>query len=71
MAENLIKWITPVRERRVDYEKHPKRVLQILEDGSSRARKVAQGTMERVREAVFGWQKKRKEIDGTAGTAKA
>jgi len=71
MAENLIKWITPVRERRVDYEKHPKRVLEILDEGSSKARKVAQGTMERVREAVFGWQKKRKEIDGAAGTAKA
>jgi tryptophanyl-tRNA synthetase len=71
MAENLIKWITPVRERRVDYEKHPKRVLEILDDGSNKARKVAQGTMARVREAVFGWEKKRKEIDGAAGTAKA
>lgn len=64
MAENLIKWIAPVRERRVDYEKHPKRVLEILDDGSNKARKVAQGTMERVREAVFGWEKKRKEIEG-------
>jgi tryptophanyl-tRNA synthetase len=64
MAENLIKWIAPVRERRVQYEKNPKRVLEILDDGSNRARKVAQGTMERVREAVFGWDKKRKEIGG-------
>ena len=64
MAENLIKWIGPVRERRVDYEKHPKRVLEILDDGSKRARVVAQGTMERVREAVFGWEKKRKDIQG-------
>jgi tryptophanyl-tRNA synthetase len=64
MAENLIKWIAPVRERRVQYENNPKRVLEILDDGSNRARKVAQGTMERVREAVFGWQKKRMEIAG-------
>jgi len=64
IAENLIKWITPVRERRVDYEKHPKRVLEILDEGSNKARKVAQGTMERVREAVFGWVKKRAEISG-------
>jgi tryptophanyl-tRNA synthetase len=71
MAENLIKWIAPVRDRRVQYENNPKRVLEILDDGSKRARKVAQGTMERVREAVFGWEKKRKEIDGTAGRAKA
>jgi tryptophanyl-tRNA synthetase len=62
MAENLIKWIAPVRERRVDYENHPKRVLDILDEGSRKARAVAQGTMERVREAVFGWDKKRAEI---------
>jgi tryptophanyl-tRNA synthetase len=71
MATNLIKWIAPVRERRVEYEKHPKRVLEIVDDGSNKARKVAQGTMKRVREAVFGWEKKRAEIDGTAGSAKA
>ncbi len=71
MADHLIEWITPVRDRRVEYEKHPKRVLEILEEGSRKARKVAQGTMERVREAVFGWEKKTKEIDGSAGSAKA
>jgi len=71
MADHLIEWIAPVRERRVDYEKHPKRALEILDEGSNKARKVAQGTMERVREAVFGWEKKRKEIDGAAGSAKA
>ncbi len=69
MATNLIKWIAPIRERRVDYEKHSKRVLEILDDGSNKARKVAQGTMERVREAVFGWEKKRKEIGGAAAKA--
>jgi tryptophanyl-tRNA synthetase len=62
MADHLIQWIGPVRERRVEYEKHPKKVLEILDEGSNKARRVAQGTMERVREAVFGWQKKRKEI---------
>ncbi len=69
MATNLIEWIAPIRERRVDYEKHSKRVLEILDDGSNKARKVAQGTMERVREAVFGWEKKRKEIGGAAAKA--
>jgi len=62
MADHLIEWIAPVRERRVKYEKNPKRVLEILDAGSKKARKVAQGTMERVREAVFGWEKKRKEV---------
>ncbi len=69
MADHLIEWIAPVRERRVDCEKHSKRVLEILGDGSNKARKVAQGTMERVREAVFGWEKKKKEIGGAAAKA--
>jgi tryptophanyl-tRNA synthetase len=69
MADHLIEWIAPVRERRVEYEKHPGRVLEILDEGSKKARKVAKGTMERVREAVFGWGKKRKEIGGTAAEA--
>ena len=62
MADNLIKWITPIRERRVQYEKNPKQVLQVVDEGSQRARSVATKTMERVREAVFGWDKKRKEV---------
>lgn len=66
MADHLIEWITPVRERRVEYEKHPARVLEVIDEGSKRARKVAQATMERVREAVFGWEKKRKEITSAA-----
>ena len=69
MAENLIKWIAPVRERRVKWENDPRGVLEILDAGSNKARKVAQGTMERVREAVFGWNKKRKEIGGSAAKA--
>jgi len=68
MADNLIKWIAPIRERRVEYEKNPKRVLELIDSGSKRARVEAVKTMARVREAVFGWQKKRKEISG-GGTA--
>jgi tryptophanyl-tRNA synthetase len=66
MADHLIEWIAPVRERRVKYEKNPKQVLELLDAGSKKAREVAQGTMRRVREAVLGWEKKRGEIGGTA-----
>jgi tryptophanyl-tRNA synthetase len=62
MAENLIKWIAPVRERRVEYEKRPGRVLEMIDEGSKRARVEAKRTMERVREAVFGWEKKKREV---------
>jgi tryptophanyl-tRNA synthetase len=65
MADNLIKWIEPVRARRLEFEKDPAKVLQILNAGSDRARDVAQKTMSRVREAVFGWDSKRKEIFDT------
>jgi hypothetical protein len=43
-------------------------VLQLIDEGSQRARVEAVKTMTRVREAVFGWEKKRKEILG-GGTA--
>ena len=62
MADHLIQWIAPVRERRLEYEKHPRRVLEIIDAGSKTARAEAQTTMSRVREAVFGWDKKRNEI---------
>jgi tryptophanyl-tRNA synthetase len=62
MADNLIKWIEPVRARRLEFEKEPAKVLQILNRGSDRARDFAQKTMSRVREAVFAWDSKRTEI---------
>ncbi|MCU1243373.1 MAG: tryptophanyl-tRNA synthetase [Candidatus Acidoferrum typicum] len=71
MADNLIKWIAPIRERRVEYEKHPCRVLELIDAGSKRARVEAVKTMARVREAVFGWEKKRKEIAGGGNAANA
>jgi tryptophanyl-tRNA synthetase len=62
MAENLIKWITPVRERRVRYENDQKAVLRILDEGSENARKSAQQTMDRVRSAIFNWPRKRSDL---------
>lgn len=62
MAENLVKWIAPIRERRVKWENDKKGVLEVIDEGSKRAQLEAVKTIERVREAVFGWQKKRDEI---------
>ena len=68
MAENLIKWITPVRERRVKWENDPNGVVDMIHEGSKKARVEAKKTMERVREAVFHWQDKQREIGpDTAG----
>jgi len=57
MADALVKWIEPVQARRREYEANPQRVWGILEDGSKRAKRVAEQTMERVREAVFNWER--------------
>lgn len=62
MADNLIKWIAPVRARREEYAAQPGMVLRIIDEGSVKAREVAQKTMARVREAVFNWKEKRAEV---------
>jgi tryptophanyl-tRNA synthetase len=62
MAENLIKWIAPVREKRLNYEAHPKKALEILDQGSTKARESAKLTMQRVRDSIFNWPRKRAEL---------
>jgi len=62
MAGNLIQWIEPIRARREELSAHPEKVLRIIDEGSVNAREVAQKTMGRVREAVFNWEEKRKEV---------
>jgi tryptophanyl-tRNA synthetase len=64
MADHLIKWIEPIRQRRQDFESDPQQVVEYLDTGSKRARLVAQQTMDRVREAVFHWNEKRAELGG-------
>jgi tryptophanyl-tRNA synthetase len=44
--------IGPIRTRRQELAKHPERVMAILEEGTERARVVAQETMEKVRKAI-------------------
>jgi tryptophanyl-tRNA synthetase len=69
MADHLIQWIAPVRERRLKYETPggQRQVLEIIDAGSAVARAEARQTMARVRESVFGWQKKRNEITSGGG----
>jgi tryptophanyl-tRNA synthetase len=62
MADNLIKWIEPIRARREEFAAHPDKVLRIIDNRSTKARDAAQKTMSRVREAIFGWDKKRAEL---------
>ena len=52
MAENLKKALEPVREKRRELESDVDRVKDIVEQGNTKARSIAQLTMEEVREAV-------------------
>lgn len=52
MAENLIKALEPIREKRRYYESRLDLVEEIIHEGSNKARIVAQKTMEEVRSVV-------------------
>src|SRR5512135_3524958 len=51
-ADNLLKVLNPIQERRRPYEEKPRLVWDILEAGSAKARTVAEHTMELARKAA-------------------
>jgi tryptophanyl-tRNA synthetase len=56
-ADNLLKVLTPIQERRRTYENNPRLAWDILEAGSARAKTIAAATMEEVRESMHLSQK--------------
>ncbi len=52
LAGNINMRLKPIQERRKPYEQNPKKVWDVLEEGTKKARKVAQTTMAEVRAAV-------------------
>jgi len=52
MVEGLNRRLAPIQQRRSEYEANPQRVWDVLDEGTVRARKVAQETMGEVREAM-------------------
>ena len=52
MAEYLIAFLEPMRQKRNDYESHPELVDDIIADGCEKARRVARQTMAEVRAAI-------------------
>ena len=51
-ADEIVKILNPMQERRRKYEENPRLAWDILEAGSARARQVADTTMAEVREAM-------------------
>jgi tryptophanyl-tRNA synthetase len=52
VADNLLKVLAPIHERRAHFEQKPKEVWEILEAGSARARKAAEDTLVAARGAM-------------------
>jgi tryptophanyl-tRNA synthetase len=52
LLRHLLPPLGTIRERRQAYAEKPDRIVEILREGSRRARRVAQATMDEVRAAV-------------------
>jgi tryptophanyl-tRNA synthetase len=65
VADNIVKVLAPMQERRKKYEDNPRLAWDILEAGSARAQKIAEATMVQAREAM----KMSKTCEAPAGSA--
>jgi len=52
LAENIIQFITPLREKRKEFEADPEQVIQILRAGADRANAVTQTKLKEIKKAV-------------------
>ena len=52
LADNIIKHLEPIRERRRYYESHKDEVQKILEDGTKKVREITKETLKEVKEAM-------------------
>ena len=53
LANNVIEFLRPIREKRAYYEAHPEEVDRILKEGTEKARKTAKETMKKVKKAMM------------------
>jgi len=53
LANNIIEYLRPIREKRAYYEERPEEVDKILIEGTKRAQKVAKETMKKVKKAMM------------------
>jgi tryptophanyl-tRNA synthetase len=53
LAERVVEFLRPIRERRRELDARPRQLDEILEAGNAKARALAEKTMVEVRDAVF------------------
>jgi tryptophanyl-tRNA synthetase len=52
LIEVLEKIIAPIRQKRLELEKNPEKIMEILKQGNEKAREIAKQTMDKVRKGV-------------------
>ena len=52
LAENIIEYLKPIREKRKYFEEHPEIVDKFLKEGTEKARRTAKETMKKVKKAM-------------------
>ena len=52
LADNIIKYLEPIREKRRYYEAHKDEVKKILEEGTNKVREITKETLRQVKEAM-------------------
>ena len=52
LANNIIEFLRPIREKREYYEQHPELVDKIVMEGTEKARKMAKENMKRIKKAM-------------------
>ncbi len=53
LADNIIKFLAPIQEKRHYYESHPEIVQKIIMEGTAKAEKIAAETLRQVKEKMF------------------
>ena len=52
LAEDMVKFITPIREKAISIRNDEKYLKEVMEKGAAKARSSAKATMELVRQAI-------------------
>ena len=52
LANNIIEYLRPMREKRKYYEEHPEEVEKILKEGTKKAQEEAKVTMKEIKKAM-------------------
>lgn len=52
LADNIIEFLKPIREKRKYYEERPRLVEKILKDGTKKAKKKAEATLKKVKKSM-------------------